>query len=155
MQNIQSISDSVLSFENNKSDILDIIGKQFETDSSGKPTLNGMKQLSKAMEIYSDKHYETARYLFIKDGVITRHIAVTSQTPASTIIKPDERFLYQLKNYAEETGSKIVFLHNHPSGYVKPSEADINLTEYLTNFFEEQNGKNLFNGNFGKRTFHT
>ena len=145
-QNIQSISDSVLSFENNKSDILDIIGKQFETDSSGKPTLNGMKQLSKAMEIYSDKHYETARYLFIKDGVITRHIAVTSQTPASTIIKPDERFLYQLKNYAEETGSKIVFLHNHPSGYVVPSEADINLTEYLTNFFEEQNGENSFSG---------
>lgn len=145
-QNIQSISDSVLSFENNKSDILDIIGKQIETDSSGKPTLNGMKQLSKAMEIYSDKHYETARYLFIKDGVITRHIAVTSQTPASTIIKPDERFLYQLKNYAEETGSKIVFLHNHPSGYVKPSEADINLTEYLTNFFEEQNGENFFSG---------
>ena len=145
-QNIQSISDSVLSFENNKSDILDIIGKQFETDSSGKPTLNGMKQLSKAMEIYSDKHYETARYLFIKDGVITRHIAVTSQTPASTIIKPDERFLYQLKNYAEETGSKIVFLHNHPSGYVVPSEADINLTEYLTNFFEEQNGEKFFSG---------
>ena len=145
-QNIQSISDSVLSFENNKSDILDIIGKQFETDSSGKPTLNGMKQLSKAMEIYSDKHYETARYLFIKDGVITRHIAVSSQTPASTIIKPDERFLYQLKDYAEETGSKIVFLHNHPSGYVVPSEADINLTEYLTNFFEEHNGENFFSG---------
>lgn len=145
-QNIQSISDSVLSFENNKSDILDIIGKQFETDSSGKPTLNGMKQLSKAMEIYSDKHYETARYIFIKDGVITRHIAVSSQTPASTIIKPDERFLYQLKNYAEETDSKIVFLHNHPSGYVEPSEADINLTEYLTNFFEEQNGENFFSG---------
>lgn len=145
-QNIQSISDSVLSFENNKSDILDIIGKQFETDSSGKPTLNGMKQLSKAMEIYSDKHYETARYIFIKDGVITRHIAVSSQTPASTIIKPDEGFLYQLKNYAEETGSKIVFLHNHPSGYVKPSEADVNLTEYLTNFFEEQNGEKFFSG---------
>lgn len=145
-KNIQSISDSVLSFENNKSDILDIIGKQFETDLSGKPTLNGMKQLSKAMEIYSDKHYETARYLFIKNGVITRHIAVSSQTPASTIIKPNERFLYQLKDYAEETGSKIVFLHNHPSGYVEPSEADINLTEYLTNFFEKQNGENSFSG---------
>lgn len=145
-KNIQSISDSVLSFENNKSDILDIIGKQFETDSSGKPTLNGMKQLSKAMEIYSDKHYETARYIFIKDGVITRHIAVSSQTPSSTIIKPDEGFLYQLKNYAEETGSKIVFLHNHPSGYVKPSEADVNLTEYLTNFFEEQNREKFFSG---------
>lgn len=145
-QNIQTISDSVLSFEQNKSDNLDIIGKQFETDSAGKPTLEGMKQLSKAMEIYSDKHYETARYLFVKDGVIIRHKTVTAQIPASTIIKPDEKFLYDLKSYAEETGSKIVFLHNHPSGYVEPSEADIELTDYLTNFFEESNNSNLFCG---------
>lgn len=143
---IQTISDSVLSFEQNKSDNLDIIGKQFETDSAGKPTLEGMKQLSKAMEIYSDKHYETARYLFVKDGVIIRHKTVTAQIPASTIIKPDEKFLYDLKSYAEETGSKIVFLHNHPSGYVEPSKADIELTEYLTNFFEESKDSNLFCG---------
>lgn len=143
---IQTISDSVLSFEQNESDNLDIIGKQFETDSAGKPTLEGMKQLSKAMEIYSDKHYETARYLFVKDGVIIRHKTVTAQIPASTIIKPDEKFLYDLKSYAEETGSKIVFLHNHPSGYVEPSEADIELTKYLTNFFEESKDSNLFCG---------
>lgn len=145
-KNIQTISDSVLSFEQNKSDDLDIIGKQFETDSVGKPTLEGMKQLSKAMEIYSDKHYETARYLFVKDGVIIRHKTVTAQIPASTIIKPDEKFLYDLKSYAEETSSKIVFLHNHPSGYVEPSEADIELTNYLTNFFEESKDSNLFCG---------
>lgn len=145
-QTILTISDSVLSFEQNKSDNLDIIGKQFETDSAGKPTLEGMKQLSKAMEIYSDKHYETARYLFVKDGVIIRHKTVTAQIPASTIIKPDEKFLYDLKSYAEETGSKIVFLHNHPSGYVEPSKADIELTEYLTNFFEESKNSNLFCG---------
>ena len=145
-QNVQTISDSVLSFEQNKSDNLDIIGKQFETDSVGKPTLEGMKQLSKAMEIYSDKHYETARYLFVKDGVIIRHKTVTAQIPASTIIKPDEKFLYDLKSYAEETDSKIVFLHNHPSGYVEPSEADIELTDYLTNFFEESKNSNLFCG---------
>lgn len=145
-KNIQTISDSVLSFEQKDNDILEIIGKQFETDSSGKPTMNGMKQLSQAMEIYSDKRYETARYLFVKDGVITRHIAVSSQTPSSTIIKPDDKFLYELKNYAEETGSKIVFLHNHPSGYVEPSEADINLTDYLANFFEETDGTNIFSG---------
>ncbi len=145
-KNIQTISDSVLSFEQKDNDILEIIGKQFETDSSGKPTMDGMKQLSRAMEIYSDKRYETARYLFVKDGVITRHIAVSSQTPSSTIIKPDDKFLYELKNYAEETGSKIVFLHNHPSGYVEPSEADINLTDYLANFFEETDGTNIFSG---------
>lgn len=145
-KNIQTISDSVLSFEQKDNDILEIIGKQFETDPSGKPTMDGMKQLSQAMEIYSDKRYETARYLFVKDGVITRHIAVSSQTPSSTIIKPDDKFLYELKNYAEETGSKIVFLHNHPSGYVEPSEADINLTDYLANFFEETDGTNIFSG---------
>ena len=145
-QKIQSISDSVLSFEQNNKDILEIIGKQFETDSSGKPTLNGIKSLSKAMEIYSDKHFETARYLFVKDGLITRHIAVSSQTPSSTVIKPDENFLYNIRTYAKETGSQIIFLHNHPSGYVEPSEADIKLTEYLHNFFTDADGSSYFLG---------
>ena len=145
-QNIQSISDSVLSFEQNDKDILEIIGKQFETDSSGKPTLNGMKSLSKAMEIYSDKHFETARYLFVKDGLIIRHIAVSSQTPSSTVIKPDENFLYNIRTYVKETGSQIIFLHNHPSGYVEPSEADIELTEYLHNFFTDADGTSYFSG---------
>lgn len=145
-QNIQSVAGSVISFEQENIDVLEIIGKRFETDSTGKPTLDGMKRLSMAMEIYSDKRYETARYLFVKNGVITRHIAVSSQSPSSTIIKPDDKFLYQLKNYAKETGSKIVFLHNHPSGYVEPSEADIKLTDYLANFFEESDGSNTFSG---------
>ena len=145
-QNVQSISDSVLSFEQNEKDILEIIGKQFETDSTGKPTIEGMKNLSKAMEIYSDKHFETARYLFVKDGFITRHIAVSSQTPSSTVITPDKDFLFTMKTYAKETGSQVVFLHNHPSGYVEPSDADIELTEYLNNFFTESDGTSYFSG---------
>lgn len=145
-QNIHTISDSVLSFENKQTDILDIIGKKYEIDATGKPTIKGMKALSRAMEIYSDKHFETARYLFVKDGTIVRHITISSHTPASTIIKPDDNFLYQLKSYAEETGSQIVFLHNHPSGYVKPSEADIELTEYINNFLTNPDGKSYFAG---------
>ena len=64
------------------------------------------------MNIYSDKRYETARYLFVKDGQIIRHLTVSTQTPSSTIIKPDDSFLYNLKNYAEQTDSKsITMLH--------------------------------------------
>ncbi|MBO4858710.1 MAG: hypothetical protein J5527_09360 [Treponema sp.] len=145
-QSINTVSDSVLSFENNKSDILDVIGLRFDVDSLGNPTLEGYKSFSKVMEAYSDKRYETARYLFVKDGQIVRHIAVSSQTPSSTVIKPDSRFLHDLKTYAENTDSKIVFLHNHPSGYVEPSEADIELTNYLSNFFREPDGKNYLSG---------
>lgn len=141
-----SVSNTVISFEQNPAGILDIVGKCFEVDKDGKLTLDGFKALSRAMEIYSDKHYETARYLFIKNGQIIRHKTVTSQTPSSTRIKPNSRFLYDLKTYADETESKIVFLHNHPSGYVEPSEADIDLTNYLSNFFGKSDGTNSFCG---------
>ena len=143
---VQSVSDSIMSFDKNPAGVLEIIGKRFEVGQDGKPTLEGFKALSRAMEIYSDKHYETARYLFIKDGQITRHVAVSSQTPASTIIKPADSFLYELKSYARETGSRIVFLHNHPSGYVEPSGADVELTDYLSNFFTDSDGTAYFSG---------
>ena len=143
---VQSVSDSIMSFDKNPAGVLEIIGKRFEVGQDGKPTLEGFKALSRAMEIYSDKHYETARYLFIRDGQITRHVAVSSQTPASTIIKPADSFLYELKSYARETGSRIVFLHNHPSGYVEPSSADVELTDYLSNFFTDSDGTAYFSG---------
>lgn len=132
--------------EKKSSALIEVIGKHFETDKGGKFTLESFKDIAKTMSIYSDKHYETARYLFVKDGQIMRHIAVSSQTPSSTIIKPDDDFLYQIKSYAESTDSKIVFIHNHPSGYVEPSEADINLTSYMQNFFQDDKGNNLFEG---------
>ena len=128
------------------SEPIEVIGKHFETDMDGKFTLESFKDIAKTMQIYSDKRYETARYLFVKDGQIMRHIAISSQTPASTIIKPDDNFLHQIRDYAQSTGSKIVFLHNHPSGYVEPSEADINLTSYMQNFFQDDKGNNLFEG---------
>ena len=52
----------------------------------------------------------------------------------STIIKPDDAFLLSLRNYAQENDCKVIFAHNHPSGYVEPSEADISLTQELENF---------------------
>ena len=106
------ISKNISSFQNNNTDILEIIGNLIDTDKTGKLTLESYKTLAQAMNIYSDKRYETARYLFVKDGQIIRHLTVSTQTPSSTIIKPDDSFLYNLKNYAEQTDSKsITMLH--------------------------------------------
>ena len=145
-QNIPTISDSIASFEKNDSAVLDIVGKSFEVGQDGTPTFTGLTALSKAMNVYSNKQFETARYLFVKDGTIIRHLAISSNTPSSTIYKQNEDFLSKIASYAKETDSKIVFLHNHPSGLIEPSEADINQTNYLTNYFEQKDGSNLFSG---------
>lgn len=138
------VSKTVASFEQNRADKLEIIGKRFDVDEKGNPTLEGIAALSKAMNIYSDKSYETSRYLFIKDGTIIRHATVSTKTPSSTLTKDNDIFWYNMKSYAQKTGSKIVFLHNHPSGYVEPSAADIELTEIMNNFFNDKDKENLF-----------
>lgn len=142
----ETILQSVYDFKQNKTDKLEIIGKQFDTDEKGNPTFKGISALADAMEIYSDKQYETARYLFVKNGTVIRHVTVSSQIPSSTIIEPDENFLYKIKKYADDTDSQIVLLHNHPSGYVEPSEADKKLTEYINNFLTNKDGSSRFSG---------
>lgn len=142
----ETILQSVYDFKQNKTDKLEIIGKQFDTDEKGNPTFKGISALAEAMEIYSDKQYETARYLFVKNGTVIRHVTVSSQIPSSTIIEPDENFLYKIKKYADDTNSQIVLLHNHPSGYVEPSEADKKLTEYINNFLTNKDGSSRFSG---------
>lgn len=138
------VSRTVASFEQERADKLEIIGKRFDIDEKGNPTLEGISALSKAMNIYSDKSYETSRYLFIKDGTIIRHATVSTRTPSSTLTKDTDIFWYNMKSYAQKTGSKIVFLHNHPSGYVEPSSADIELTETMNNFFNDKGKEKLF-----------
>ncbi|MBR4998757.1 MAG: diaminopimelate epimerase, partial [Clostridia bacterium] len=65
--------------------------------------------------------------------------------PSSTISQPDKDFLFQLRTYAKQTDSSVVFVHNHPSGHVEPSQADIDTTNYIKNFFNIDD-KNHFAG---------
>lgn len=138
---------------------LGIIGQTFDHAADGSPTQQGWDELTRALSMYSDKRYETARYLFVKDGKIARHIAVSSKQPSETIARPDDNFLYSIRDYAEDTDSSVVFVHNHPSGHIIPSEADIKLTNMLENVFTDQKGKKrllghaiLDHGNFGLYT---
>jgi len=123
-----------------------VIGKSFPHDSSGRPTKEGWNELSNTLSVFSDKRFETARYIMVKDGRIIRHIGVSSCSPSSTIIQPDDDFIFSLRNYAEKTDSKVIFIHNHPSGDIRPSENDITLTKKLENNFIDNEGVNRFCG---------
>lgn len=125
-------------------DVTKIINKSLEME-NGKITEKGWNDISKTIQMYSDKRYETARYLFVRDGKIIRHVAVSNQNPSSTISQPDKDFLFQLRTYAKQTDSSVVFVHNHPSGHVEPSQADIDTTNYIKNFFNIDD-KNHFAG---------
>jgi DNA repair protein RadC len=52
----------------------------------------------------------------------------------ATVVEPGEVFKQALLNDAHS----IIVLHNHPSGNLKPSEADIRLTKRLI-----ESGKNI------------
>lgn len=117
-------------------DVTKIINKSLEMK-DGKLTEKGWSDISKTLQAYSDKRFETARYLFVQNGKIIRHVAISVQNPNATISKPDENVTYleKLKTFAQNTNSSVVFVHNHPSGYVEPSLADQDTTQYLHNFF--------------------
>lgn len=117
-------------------DVTKIINKSLEMK-DGKLTEKGWSDISKTLQAYSDKRFETARYLFVQNGKIIRHVAISVQNPNATISKPDENVTYleKLKTFSQNTNSSVVFVHNHPSGYVEPSLADKDTTQYLHNFF--------------------
>ena len=117
----------------------------------GRITERGWTEITDILQVYSDKRFETARYLFVRDGRIMRHVAISCQNPTATISKFDEDFLFKLKTYADGEDTSIVFVHNHPSGYVVPSLADISTTNYIGNFFGERFAGHIIldHGNFG------
>ncbi len=133
-------------------DVTKIIKKSLEMK-DGKLTEKGWSDISKTLQAYSDKRFETARYLFVQNGKIIRHVAISVQNPNATISKPDENVTYleKLKTFAQNTNSSVVFVHNHPSGYVEPSLADQDTTQYLHNFFGDSFAGHIIldHGKFG------
>lgn len=122
-----------------------IVGAKVALNLEGKLDEAEWKALAERLSMYSDKRYETARYFFVKDGAIVRQVAVSSQTPSSTLAFPDEGYHWKLREWALGREAKIVFCHNHPSGYTAPSEADERLTSRLSNFFNGD-GEDVFLG---------
>ena len=130
-----------------KHGVLDIIGANAEME-QGKITPQGWNQLATALQIYRDKRFETFRYLFVSpEGKIQDQLAVCSHLPGKSLANlPSENLLGQVIAHAEATGTKVVLVHNHPSGNITPSVDDIRMTENIEAAFTRSDGKCLLAG---------
>ena len=130
-----------------KHGVLDILGANAEMK-NGTITPHGWNQLSTALQIYRDKRFETFRYLFVSpEGKIQDQLAVCSQLPGKALANlPGENLLEQVIAHAENTGTKVVLVHNHPSGNIMPSTEDILMTERIEKAFTRSDGKCLLAG---------
>lgn len=125
----------------------EVTGYSIEVDEKGHPTQIGFDQTAALMKLYCDTDYESARYLFIdKNGKIIRHLAYSNGVPNSTRPYPGEKELNEIRSYAQKNDCSIVFLHNHPNGYVEPSRADIEMTERMESLLADNSGTRRFAG---------
>ena len=128
-------------------DIFKILGKKCLIKSTGNKPENWI-ETAEIVSVYNDRRFETVRYLLVKDDKITEQITVSSGIPNFTNIYPHVWMLNRLRKYLESTDSKLILVHNHPSGLPYPSDNDIEVTEYFDQYFMDNNGKNRFLGHF-------
>ncbi|MCB2221150.1 MAG: DNA repair protein RadC [Bacteroidetes bacterium] len=80
--------------------------------------------------IFGDLTYEAFYTLLLnRANKVIRHIQISEGGFSGTVADPKKIFKIGLENNA----TSIILCHNHPSGSVKPSDADIKLTRKLKN----------------------
>lgn len=125
--------------------VMDIIGKPCGIEKAPEDG-KSWADTARTISIYNNPRYETARYLIVTDGRFTDQIAVSSQIPASTSVYPHTWMLNRLREQCERNGSFVLFSHNHPSGFVIPSDNDISVTKFLSSYFVDNHARKRFLG---------
>lgn len=82
------------------------------------------------ISLLGDMNYETFYILLLnRANKIIRPVQISEGGMSGTVADPKKIFKIALQNNA----TSIILCHNHPSGNVKPSDADIRLTKKLKN----------------------
>jgi len=92
-------------------------------------------KISSSRDVYNvmagnlkDKCYEEFWMLVLnRSNHITRQLKISEGSISGTVADPKKIYKFALQFKA----SSLVFLHNHPSGNLKPSQSDIQLTDKL------------------------
>lgn len=80
--------------------------------------------------IFGDHTWEAFYILLLnRANKVIRHIQISEGGISGTVADPKKIFKIGLENNA----TSLILCHNHPSGSVKPSDADIKLTRKLKN----------------------
>lgn len=118
--------------------ILTITELQKRANQSKKP----VKRISCAQDVFNLMHErlkdEKQEHFYVlmldtKNNLITEPVLITKGILDASIIHPREVFKPAIKNSA----SKIILVHNHPSGDPSPSKEDLEITEKLMKTGEE------------------
>lgn len=116
---------NAISAEAREKGAVNLIGKEVRTSDD----------VAALAQVYRDPRWETLRYIFVKDGKVVFVTGVSSRLPSSTAAYPlvdseqGRQWLRDLMVNTDADGYWIV--HNHPSGDVTPSKADIEMTSSL------------------------
>ena len=102
------------------------LGKRI--DSSYQPEIISPKEVWQQMvrERSANKEHFVVFYLSVRNVLIARE-TITVGTLDSSIIHPREVFEPAIRNCS----AKIILSHNHPSGFVSPSDEDIHVTKRI------------------------
>lgn len=109
---------------------LELGNRRRMTEVMEKEKITGSKDVFNMFRnILSDSQYEEFWMLLLnRANKILRTINISSGGLSGTVADPKKIFKMALDNNA----SSIILCHNHPSGNIKPSDADIKLTKKLT-----------------------
>lgn len=100
-----------------------------ETQSLKKPKITCSEDAYLAIkpELLDVNHEEFWTLLLNRSNTVIKKQLISSGGVAGTVADPKIIF----KSALEELACSIILVHNHPSGNLKPSQADINLTKKL------------------------
>lgn len=100
-----------------------------ETQSLKKPKITCSEDAYQAIsaDLMDVKHEEFWTLLLSRSNTVIKKQLISSGGVAGTVADPKIIF----KSALEELACSIILVHNHPSGNLKPSQADINLTKKM------------------------
>ncbi|HLK27128.1 MAG TPA: DNA repair protein RadC [Puia sp.] len=107
------------------------IGRRRQAMSSmEKPVVKDSKEIASYLQaILRDHHHEVFAVVFLNRANKINHFEIISQGGITGTVA-DPRII--LKKALEEDAVSIILCHNHPSGNLKPSRADTELTLKIT-----------------------
>jgi len=96
-------------------------------------TVSNIEELASILQIYKNPNYETFRIIYMKNNMIVGIQGITCKLPGISIVHEPEmtpkEYVDSIINKMDELEADGFYMtHNHPSGDVKPSLADIMTT---------------------------
>lgn len=116
--------------------LLEKLKKQGWVDLRG-TVVKSSQDIASAARVWRNKHFETFRLIYIKDGKILAHEGVTSRIPSFSRLfaREGDKRIKELSDILRRSRrldvDEVVMMHNHPSGNPTPSLDDLTATQVL------------------------